>query len=355
MPTLRDLRRATADRVAPWQLVVAGAEGPDGTRAGTAIGGDRRRIASSDLASLDSTGSGPEAPPDALRNDWAYVPSVPAVPGPYRPAQQRRIPEEAYNAAARADQVLGGFDPLVIPPDTPCGVVVVERPFPVAVPAGTEVELHTIPPLRGGRSAGIHEAVRRACAVVLIEDTVGVPGEPGRTTIDVTASFPWLASPALLVSAHLVETVAGVETYAIPGARLRMDGDRLLLSPNAASSTGQTVPVRVLRPVGTWVRPAGGVWGESTTGPIDDDDAVMGDLSAIALVAAFHIADAEAQASIVGSPEQMAWAARAATLASRTPFLRDQRARRPASAGVPWPDLTSVDGPLGGKYGPGWR
>lgn len=192
--------------------------------------------------------------------------------------------------------------------------------------------------------------------MILREDTVQVPVEAGKTTVDVTSVFPWITNVGCFVSAHAVETTAGVETYAIPGARLRFDANRVLLTVCSMPGGGPAFPVRVLRPSHTWVKPEGSPdWGESTTGPTAPGDQVAGDEQSIALVAAFHVAEGEAAASVAGSAAQLYWLQRASALAARTPFLRDQRTHRARGAGQPWPDLISPYGPTGGKTAPYFR
>lgn len=345
-PTRKELRRATADRVAPFELVRTGVlEG--GAYVGTALSQSRRRIVSSDLVSMDSLGSGPENPPDALKNDWAYLLTD--------PPQQRRIPEASFVGYARADEAVTGQS-VATPPDTPVAYLDVERPFAGIVAPDLELELHGIPPERGGRSAGLHAAIRRATQVILREDTVLVPGVSGQYTFDVTLTFPWLTHVGCFVGATYVETSMGLENYAIPGAQLRFDGEKVLLSPNTAIPTGQSLPVRVLRPLSTWIKPVlSSVWVESSVGLVDDEDQCLGDPDAISLVAAFYVAEEQAHACVVGSAEALWWQAKASAFAQRSVFLRDQRTRRPASAWAPWPDFVSVDGPYRGRFGPGFR
>ncbi len=347
MPTLLELRRLTADKVAPLELARTGAHQGTGY-AGTERSGDRRRVVSEDLAALSADGQEAEAPPDAYKGRWVYLCSV--------PPEQRRIPSFGLAAGVPAEEALTGFDPVLVPGTTPVAVIDVERPFRAVVPAGLELEVHGIPPLRGGRSAGYHRHIKHATNVILRQDSVSVPGSSGQAILDVTATFPWLTNAALFVAAQYVQTQAGVDTYAIPGAVLRFDADRVLLLPNTSVATGQSIPVQVMRPVGTWIKPAAtGVWGESAVGLVDDGDECLGDADAIALVAAFHAAEEQAGLSIVGSPEQAWWLAKARALAMRTPFLRAQQVRRPASGPYPWPDFVSVDGPYRGRWGPGWR
>lgn len=356
-PSLRELRRATADKVAPFELVRSGVEQSLGpglgyTYVGTELTGLRRRLASSDLASMDATGLNPENPPDYLKNEWVYLCAD--------PPEQRRIPEGGFTGYARADEVLVGFDPALTPADTPVAYLDVERPFRAVVQPNLEVEVHGIPPLRAGKSVGIHEHVRHALRVILRSDTVLVTGVTGQSSIDVTATFPWLSNANLFVGAQYVGTTAGVETYAIAGATLRFDGDRVILRPNTTVSTGQETPVSVLRPLLTWVRPNGngaqpGAWAESVTGPLADDDQVLGDTDAIALVAAWGVCEEQATACAVGSAEQRYWLAKGSAFAARSVFLRDQRVRKIPTAGASmFPDFVSVDGPFRGRYGPGF-
>jgi hypothetical protein len=191
---------------------------------------------------------------------------------------------------------------------------------------------------------------------MLREDTVLVPGATSQTTLDVTASFPWMTHPGCFRGAEYVQTIAGVETYAIPGARLRFDGEKVLLTPNTAVSSGQSLPVSVLRPLGTWIKPTlSSVWVESTVGLVDDEDMVLGDADAISLVAAFHVAEEQAHACIVGSAAALWWQNKATTFAARSPFLRDQRTQRRRATAPSWPDNISVDGPYAGRWGPGFR
>lgn len=348
-PTLRELRRGTADRVAPFTLVRSGVEQSNGVYAGTDLSNSRRRIVSTDLASLTADGQSAETPPDYLKNEWALVCST--------PVQQRRIPEGGYMGAGTVETVAQGYDPALAVGGDPCGALTVDRPFTTIVEPNLDVEIHAIPALRAGRSAGLHVAINHALHVILREDTVAVPGESGRTTLDVTASFPWLTRPDLFISAQYVQSQAGVESWTIPGASLRFDADRVLLTTTAAVATGQTFPVRVLRPLSTWIMPAAtGIWGESVVGLVDDLDQCLGDTDAITLVAAFHVADGEARNGVVGSAEAAFWAAQAQAFAQRSAFLRDQRVRGPrGSYGPMFPDFVSVDGPYRGRWGPGWR
>jgi hypothetical protein len=345
VPTLRELRRGLADRVAPFELAITGIQASDGTASGVALSGNRRRIISTDLVSLDASGTAPEAPSDYLKNDWVYLLSD--------PPQQRRIPEGSFIGFARADDVAEGYVP---PAETECAYFDVERSFADVVPAGLEVEIHGVPPLRGGKSPGLHAQINKALRIQLREDTVGVPGLSGTYRYDVTSLFPWLKLPAQFVDARFPEGTVVADTAAIPGASLRFDADRVLLSPNAAIPTGQTLPIRVLRPLSSWIKPEGASdFAESTVGLVSDGDECLGDLDAITLQAACYVAEALAEACIVGSPEQTFWFARAQTYAQRSPFLRDQRARKHGPARYPWPDLISPDGPAGGRWGPGFR
>jgi hypothetical protein len=349
-PTLAEMRRSTADRIAPCEEGRSGVSplGSPSTRVGTAQGANRRRVVSSDLAGLDAIGSAPEAPQDAYRNEWLFVLTD--------PPEMRRIPEAGFLGAAAPEDLLEGYDASTVPADEVVAGVDVERPFSAVVPAGTSFEIHGVPPLRAGRSLGYHEAIRHACRVILREDTIAVPGSAGKTTLDVTASFPWLSNVGLFIDAHYEETTTGVETWAVPGASLRFDGSSVLLTVLAGASSGGPFPVRVLRPIGTWVKPAGAAdWAESVTGPVSEGDQVLGDRESVAVVAAFYVAEAEALASQAGSAAQGYWLSRAQQLASRSPFLKDQRQRRGARADQPWPDLVSVEGPFQGRFGPGFR
>lgn len=351
-PTLRELRRATADKVAPYLLVTTGVEQSDGAGGTEYVGTDRstsrRRLISTDLASLDDSGQYPETPPDWLKNEWALLCSS--------PVQQRRIPAGGYAASGMIEEVASGYDPARVTPTDPCGTLTVERPFTALVAAGIEAEIHGIPPLRGGKSAGLHAAIAHALRVKLREDTIAVTGTSGQWAIDVTAAFPWATNVGQFVDAMYPDTSGSSgPSWPIPGARLRFDGDRALLEPNHGGSG--TTPVRVLRPVASWIKPAStGVWGESAVGLVDDLDQCLGDLDELALLAAFHVADAEAGLCVVGSAEATFWATRARALAARLPSLRDQRQRAAASPGVRmFPDLVSPSGPLGGRWGPGFR
>jgi hypothetical protein len=345
------MRRATADRIAPFEAGRSGVAplGSPDTRVGTAKGANRRRVVSADLAGLDAIGSAPEIPQDAYKNEWLYVLTD--------PPEQRRIPEGGFLGAASPAELLEGYDTATVPADEVVAGVDLDRPLSAVVPAGTAFEIHAVPPLRAGRSLGYHEAIRRACRVILREDTLTITGVPGKTTLDVTLTFPWLSNVGLFLSAHQVQATDGVETWAIPGATLRFDGEKALLTSLAWSSG--TFPVRVLRPIGTWVKPAGSAdWAESLTGPVDEGDQVLGDAEAVGVVAAFHVAEAEALASVAGSAAQQYWQQRAAALSLRSPFLKDQRVKRPAASAATWPDNVSVDGPYGGRWPRGggyWR
>lgn len=347
MPQLRELRRALADRLAPYELATTGVEGPQGTYSGTDIAGSARRIISSDLVSVDALGIEPESPQDYLKNEWAFLLTD--------PPQQRRIPEMAFVGYARADEVATGLNPGV-PPTAPVAYVDCERPFAAIVPPGLGVELHAFPPLRGGRSQGSHAAINRALRVMLREDTIQVTSVAGQTRIDIAPLVPWLAVPDQLVALMNVETVDGQDSCAIPGAVVRFDGERVMLSPVPYLGAGQVLPVRVLRPLSTWIKPAGATdWADSTVGLVAEADACLGDLDAITLVAAFYLAEERAGQCRAASPELSYWLGRAGECARRSPFLRDQRTLRPSSSRAAWPDLISPLGPLGGRYGPGFR
>lgn len=342
MPNLAELRAATTDRLAPHIPGVCGIANAAGTAwTGRALDNDKRRIISTDLLSMDASGSGPEDPPDFLKNEWLYLLTD--------PPQQRHLPEGGYGGYATAAEVATGF---TVSGDTPVGYLDLEQPLSSVALAGTRFEIHAIPPMRGGRHAGIHVALNRALAVMLREDTIAIPATSGTSRYDVTALIPW-ATPEHFVSAHFVENTAGLDTWAIPGARLRYDGSTILLIPNVTASTGQSIPVRLLRPLSTLIK-TGGSWQESTVGLVDEDDECLGDLGAISLVAAVYLAEQQADGSRVGMPEQLYWMTKAQRLAARTPFLRDQRTRQPESQ-YTWPDNIAPSGPARGRFGPGFR
>jgi hypothetical protein len=348
--TLRDLRRATADRVAPYLLVRTGVEQSDGAGGTTYVGTDRsnsrRRVISTDLASLSADGQFAETPGDWLKNEYALLCA--------QPVQQRRIPEQGFAGAGTIEEVAQGFDPLLVSsPTDPCGSITLDAPFLSIVAPNLDVEIHAIPALRAGKSAGLHAHIAHATRVKLREDTVVVSGTVGQATIDVTASFPWLTTVGQFRDATSDGASSATDTWVIPGARLRFDADRVLLEPSYGSTP---IACRVLRPVATWIKPAAtGVWGESTVGLVDDLDQCLGDLDELSLLAAFHAADEQVRQCVVGSPEALFWAAQAQAFAARLPGLRDQSNRRARGYGRPWPDLVSVDGPLRGRFGPGFR
>jgi hypothetical protein len=347
MPTLRDLRRGLADRVAPFELATTGISS-GGVYSGVALSANRHRVVSSDLVSVSASGITPETPADALKNEWAYLLSD--------PPEQRRVPEEAYIAFARADEVAEGY---AAPPETEAAYFDVERTFAAVVPAGLEVELHGIPPLRGGRQAGLHAAINRALRIKLREDTLHVVGVSGSYRYDLTSLFPWLSLAEQFVDARFPEGSVDYDTAAVPGAVLRFDAEKVLLSPNTTLTTGQTLPVRVLRPLSSWIKPqngpAAGTWVESTSGLVDELDECTGDADGITLLAAFYIAEAQADACVVGSPEQAYWIGKAGAYAARTVSLRDQRTRAARPTQGPFPDNISPYGPYAGRWGPGFR
>jgi hypothetical protein len=342
MPTLSELRAATTDRLAPHIPGTAGIANAAGTAwTGRAIDNDKRRIISTDLLSMDAAGSGPENPTDYLKNEWLYLLTS--------PPQQRHLPEGGYGGYATADEVATGSAGSG---DTEVGYLDLERPLTAVVNPGTAYEIHAIPPLRAGRHAGVHAAINRALRVMLREDTVAIEATSGTYRYDVTTQLPW-ATPEHFVSAHFVETVSGLDTWAVPGAHLRYDGNTILLVPNATYSTDQEFPVRLLRPLSSYVK-TGGTWGESTVGLVDEEDECLGNLDSISLVAAFYLAEQQADGCRVGTNEQVYWMAKAKQLAERTPFLRDQRVRRPDSQ-YEWPDFISPHGRFAGRWGPGFR
>jgi hypothetical protein len=341
MPSLRDIRRATADRLAPYELLTTGvADG--GVYSGVAADSNRRRLVTTDMDSLAASGRGPPTPGDAYKNEWVYLLST--------PPQQRRIPEGGFVGFATALEAATGY---TADDDTEVAYLDVERPFSGVVAAGTVAEIHAIPPLRGGKVSGLHAAINRALRVMLREDTVLVSGVTGQYRYDLAATLPWLVRPDQLVSAHYVETVAGLDSWAIPGASIRFDANGVLFTPNSTFTTGQSIPLRVLRPLSSWIKVAG-TWGESVVGLVNETDESMGDLDAISLVAGFHAAEAQADACVAGSTEQMFWLAKARAFAARSPFLRDQAVRRPRT-GTDWPDNIAPSGPYGGRWGPQFR
>lgn len=343
MPTLREIRRLTSDKLVPHELATTGVLGPGQTYAGTALGPNRRRLVTSDLASVTALGDDAEDPFDSRKNRWIYL--LVAQP------EQRRVPEAGFNGAGRADEVVAGYPGA---PDEPVAAIDVERPFSMLVPPGVPFEIHAIPPLRGGGSPGLHAAINHAARVILREDTVLVPGPVAAGgVIDATSSFPWMTHPGCFVAATYAGTGSGIESWAIPGATLRFDGERTLLSPRTGVAADGGVPVVVLRPLASWIKAAGASdWAESSVGLVADDDLCLGDADAIALVAAFHAAEAEATVCALGSPEQRFWLAKAEAFAARSPFLRDQRTPRPASTGTAWPGPYAPSGPYGGRWGP---
>lgn len=261
--TLTQARRNLAERMGGYRLFTSGVQDdpPDGTYVGVATGPDaRRKIVSSDIAFVDTGGSGSPARQDAYKYSAIYVPSIPI---------QRMMTEKSYAGARIASDETDEASLT----DTNVGVFTLAEQLSAALAAGLEVEKHTAmaPISRDGR--GLHACINRALRASVVRDMITMTTVSGAGRYSM-ASYPWLDDDDLLIGVSDSETLTNVDSDPLcHGGSLRVDGDRTYLLVDTQPSSS-TFYVHVWRPRSSWVQ-TGGTWQASTVGLVNETDAVV--------------------------------------------------------------------------------
>ncbi len=277
MPTLHALRQNLSGRFGGYEAYVTGVQtSEDGSYAGTASGTSAtRRLVSTDLADLDLVGTGSDTSNTHYDGAWVYIPDSRA---------QRRIVKNGYARNVAANTVITTTSTAAV------GHLTLHRPLQVAVPGGTDFEVHRWPVRDDDRKLGLHTAINRALGLLYVRDRLSITGLGTTINRYTLAAYPWLISEAQLVSAQDTEVLSGLDPAPLSGGGvLRIDGDTPYLITGAGVATTATFTIDVMRPRSSWIKLHGSTWGESTMGLQDDDDECTGGLERITSVAEYLI------------------------------------------------------------------
>jgi hypothetical protein len=253
-------RRLLAERLGGYTLVRT-----DGTPS------DASSIVASDLAGgLD---------PDAYRQAWVY----PTQTGPADPALS------AYRLRRVGTQSL----------NTSTGSLAVTVAWPSTIPAGVDVEIHTLlPPVRHDKFPGLRGCLNAALAELWTYARLPMPGVNGQASYDLSTANDWLDPGAVneLYGPPLDPTLNAAPW---PGYAVIQNAESVRLGVSPTFGTGDAATVGVFRPGDTWIRTAG-VWGSASYGLQDDSDESLFQPEVLAMVAlthAYHALSTQGEAS----------------------------------------------------------
>lgn len=357
LTTLRNARRALAERLAgaragACHLIRAGVltDPAAGTYVGTAGGPlwttafeQQRHIVSSDLV---STAEGGGEGLTGQLYDSAYVYVLSAVP------EQRAVSPGSYVSDIDASEVttVSGSDERV-------GYLALTRRLAAAVPAGTQVEIHTrLPVLNADGKVGLHWCLNEALSSMRTARRVSLDAVSGRVRYEMDAD--WLDQDGRILGLLEPEYLSGYEPYPVPsGHAVRRDGGATYLTTDLAYTTGQSFALETTRPAKTWIR-VGGAWQDSRVGLVNESDEAAVPLRWLVLTAYYYAADVLSRTDPRG--ENTYWATeRDRMRAVVAPYLIDaqqldvQRTDR-FRRGFRRPTLTGTSRGGWGRSGRGW-
>lgn len=279
MVSLREQRRDMAERYTGLKLIRTGvlyADVYSGTASGTAA---RRRIVSSDLATVRKDGLNAELDTSTKNYRWVWCPET---------AEQRRIVHEGYNGYAAASGILTGHNALADAEIV--GYLTVDRAVNTAYPADTLIEGHgRFPVLSGEEIPGLHWAINEALQLMTWPFKLSVAGVTGTQRYDLhstTINAWWVTNRDQLVEVFRAETDNTIGGDPMQGRKwLEPDGEHMWLYVPEEVSTGETFTVQLRRPCHTWIKLGGAEWRDSTVGLVNESDEALPAMDRVSAVA----------------------------------------------------------------------
>lgn len=280
--TLTQARRDLAGALGGYQLIRSGVQygmPTSTTYLGIATGADARRlIVSSDLADLDSAGTGSDTDAAWYNGGFAYL--LNTVP------EQRRVSNQSYDPNQAADTVVDQTTTGYY-----VGVASMARPLATAVTAGTPIELHTmLPPLDWDKGEGLHKCINRALMAMPMEFSVSVTGA-GTKLVSLGSTIPWLYRQDQFIGCY--DKAADSDTLGIPHRGIDLErpfefsGNTVQLVSDYAFTSGDVFTLKLWRPVGTWIA-VSNVWADSTVGLVNETDQCFADPKIVELCATYY-------------------------------------------------------------------
>jgi len=179
--------------------------------------------------------------------------------------QQRRVVRSGYTASS--------------------GTLLLHRAFATTPATAVEFELHgTLPAIALDNVDGLREAINKALAACWSLDRLTFTGIADRNFYSLTA-YPWLRRRDQLGAIYGPASTTTTSPPLWPGGGwLRLDGDTPRLEIRQTFAADETFYVDVLRPANSYIK-AGGAWGESTVGLVDDADEALTDQNLVVEIA----------------------------------------------------------------------
>ena len=313
MATLVQYRRDLARRAGMLKEITTGVL-YSGTYQGTASGADAgRRVISTDLASSDRAGTGPNMPAGSANYLWLYAPST---------GEQRRVLANGYTSRATAASVLTGHsasaDAYIV------GYYVVDRAFSSTLSANITVEaINTFPVLTQEQLPGLHWAINEALGVMHWPMKIAITGVSNKLRYDISSTMPWLKQSSQIIRIFSPEDDTDTGPEPMQGQFwLEPDGEKMYLHIPQGVDTGDTFSVQVKRPTNTWIK-SSGTWASSTVGLVNETDEALPTVDHLSAVAYAILADHMAKKG--PKPQAEEWKAEAESAAEiARPYLNSQ-------------------------------
>lgn len=282
--TLTDARRNLADMLGGYRLFTTGVdEAVDGMYVGTPNGSDaRRHVVSSDLVVLDFSGASTPMATDRWKHAVVYFPSIPI---------QRQVAEKGYSGAKLASEVT---DQAALT-TTYVGMLTLAEQLAAAPAPSLECELHSVmPPISREHGRGLHACINRALRAMTFRKVIAFTTVSGARRYNLSA-YPWIGKGRQLIGVFDSESDAMLQPEDLSGGgEIIFDGHIPYLQIDSGPS-GMPFYAAFRRPIGSWVR-TGGSWANSTSGLVNETDAVFVDPDILATCSYYYACEALARA-----------------------------------------------------------
>lgn len=216
---------------------------------------------------------------DAYRGQWVMPTQTGADAGASAGAI-RRIANQGLNTLS------GALTPIVA--------------WPAMVPAGVDVELHRLlPPVGREGYRGLRECLNLALQECWFPQRLPLVGVNGQADYSLSTYAEWL-DPQAIMAFRDPASSADLWPTLHPGWTVYRDAQNLTLqvAPTLAAQAGYSL--EATRPGDTYIA-VGGVWGDSTTGLVNDTDEQLFQPSFLVEIALVHAYEALASAGDKGA------------------------------------------------------
>ena len=210
------------------------------------------------------------------------------------------------------------------------GELLVSPPFSAQVLDGTTVEIHRLlPPEDDDGWPGLRECANNALRELWVADRVSISGVTGQPSYSLATYEEWL-DPAGVLELRQQAVDSTMNMYPSGTFDAVRDAGDLTVQVAPPLPGGETHGLEIFRPLDTYIK-TGGVWGNSTSGFVNDSDECLAIPDLVVTVALVHAYEAIASGPDGGRYEDLVRRQRLKANIAKQIHL-DHRQRRPSSS-----------------------